>query len=159
MGNEYQAMVGLIRTIQTADPLPRAQMATELLNQLDSLTRRAAAVRDEAVHELVSQGGSYASVGESVGVSKALVAKIQGFASLGGGGSASDGDGRSGLDVRRFAALIPRRPLEQSLWKNDVCLRYAHGEPVSDAMARATATRRETNPEFEPLYDPAVLEL
>jgi transposase-like protein len=154
MSSAYHDMSDLIRTIERADPLERARMATDLLKQLDSLTRRTAAVRDRAVHELLQEGDSYAAVAECVGLSKAMVAKIHDMAA-----ETVEGSGRSRLDVKRMAALIPRRPLEQSLWKDDVCLRYGHGEPIAAAVEQATATLRKTHPGFEPLYDPAILAL
>jgi hypothetical protein len=154
MSSAYHDMSDLIRTIERADPLERARMSTDLLKQLDSLSRRTAAVRDRAVHELLHQGDSYAVVAENVGLSKAMVAKIHDMgAELVGSG------GRSGLDVKRLAALIPRRPIEQSMWKDEVCLRYGHGESVADAVEHATATLRARCPGFEPLYDPAILTL
>jgi hypothetical protein len=64
--------------------------------------------------------------------------------------------GRSGIEVKRIAAFIPRGPIDQSVWKDDVCIRYGHGESLQVAMKSATATIRSTNPGFEPVFDPAI---
>lgn len=65
--------------------------------------------------------------------------------------------GRSGNEVKRVAALIPKGPIDQSIWKDDVCIRYAYGESLPDAMHFALATVRVANPAFEPRFDSALL--
>lgn len=67
--------------------------------------------------------------------------------------------GRSGREVKHLGKLIPRLPIAQSVWKQEVCYWYAKGEPVTVAVQRATAANRQADPSFEPRYDPAILEL
>lgn len=67
--------------------------------------------------------------------------------------------GRSGSEVKRIAALIPRGLIDQSVWKDEVCIRFAYGESLSDAMLFATARIRTRNLGFEPTFDPALLTL
>jgi hypothetical protein len=146
MGDPYHEMLKQLRVIQTAvPPLERARMATDFLQNVDSLARQATAIRDVALNELVDGGDlSYAKAADRVSLSKSMVAKVRRA-------------GRSGEEVKRLAVHIPTKPIEQSIWKDEVCLWYAHGESVDVAMERATATARRNNPGFEPRYDPQLL--
>jgi hypothetical protein len=146
MGDPYLEMLKQLRVIQTAVPaLERAQMVTDFLQKVDSLARQATAIRDVALNEVVDGGGlSYAKAADRVSLSKSMVAKVR-------------RTGRSGEEVKRLAVHIPTKPIEQSIWKDEVCLWYAHGESVAAAMERATANARRNDPGFEPRYDPELL--
>jgi hypothetical protein len=63
-----------------------------------------------------------------------------------GSTSRSSEMGRSGRDVRHLDKLIPRLPIDQSVWKHKVCYWHAKGEPVTVAVPRATAAAREADP-------------
>ena len=145
MGDPYHDMLKQLRMIQTAVPLERARMATDFLEKVDSLARQATAIRDVALKELVDGGDlSYAKAADRVSLSKSMVAKVR-------------RTGRSGDEVKRLAVHIPTKPIEQSIWKDEVCLWYAHGESLNEAMERATANARRNNPGFEPRYDAELL--
>lgn len=53
--------------------------------------------------------------------------------------------GRSGRDVKHLGKLIPGLPIDQSVWKQEVCYWDAKGEPVTVAVQRATAAAREAD--------------
>ena len=61
--------------------------------------------------------------------------------------------GRSGIEVKQIAALIPKGSIDQGIWKTALCAAYGHGEPLAEAVALATATVRETNPGFEARHE------
>ena len=67
--------------------------------------------------------------------------------------------GRSNQEVKRLAKLIPAKPFGQSLWKDRVCILYATGVDVPEAVDRATAAVSATFPDFQPQYDSAILDL
>ncbi len=67
--------------------------------------------------------------------------------------------GRSNEEVRYLGALIPAKPIDQSVWKGNVCQLYATGVPVAEAIDRATAAIRLGRPDFQPRYNPAILDL
>jgi len=67
--------------------------------------------------------------------------------------------GRTNADVKAMAAMIPKGTLSQSIWKDEVCIRYKSGESVSVAMHSATAARRKIDPAFEPTYERDLLSI
>jgi hypothetical protein len=69
--------------------------------------------------------------------------------------------GRTWTEAQLVVDLIPKRyhqdgllDLDQSIFKSDFAMRYLNGEGKSDAVDHATATRRESNPSFDPELDP-----
>jgi hypothetical protein len=61
---------------------------------------------------------------------------------------------------QRAAEFVPKGPpLPQSIFKMTVCLAYALGEDIAYAVRLGTEKAREDAPNFEPVYDAALLDL
>ena len=60
------------------DPLVRAQNANALLAEHQAVVNQLASVRREAVRELRAARWSFSEIGEALGVSKSMAAKIAG---------------------------------------------------------------------------------
>jgi hypothetical protein len=60
----------------------------------------------------------------------------------------------------RAGALIPNGPpLAQSVFRTAVCLAYARGIAIQDALDFGTEQARNDDPEFAPVYDVGLLAL
>ncbi len=62
--------------LRVEDPLMRARDAGSALEQLSQSMIATAEIRRQAVTELVNRGMSYAAIGQALGVTKSMVAKI-----------------------------------------------------------------------------------